>query len=84
MSPEEQKKLDEMRNALGAAQSKTAGEMAKKQDTVRGTGAATKKNPAAVAIAKSKASKKVGKTMPATKSVSGVAAKLPYKKPFMR
>jgi hypothetical protein len=83
MSPEEQKKLDEMRNALGAAQSKTAGEMAKKQDTVRNTGA-TKKNPAAVAIAKSKASKKVGKTMPATKSVSGVAAKLPYKKPFMR
>jgi hypothetical protein len=84
MTPEEEKKLDEMRTAMGAAQAKSAGDTAKKQDTMRGTGAATRKNPAAVAIAKSKASKKVGKTMPAARPATGVAAKLPYKKPFTR
>ena len=84
MNPEEQKKLDEMRTTMGAAQAKSAGDMTKKQDTLRNTSAATRKNPAAVAIAKSKASKSVNKTMPATKSVKGVAAKLPYKKPFIR
>lgn len=84
MNQDEQKKLAEMRDALGVAKSKAADDMAKKQETMRTTTAATRKSPAAVAIAKSKASKKVGKTMPAAKSTGGVATKLPYKKPFIR
>lgn len=81
MNPEEQKKLAEMRDALGVAKSNSEAKLSAAKETM-----AAAKN-----VAKTKAAKKVavsgmGKSSktPGTATNPKMAEKLPIKKPFMR